>query len=234
MPVAFFTRTRTGALVSRLNNDVIGAQTALTSTLSGVLTNAIQLVLTLAVMLTLSWQVTVLALVLLPIFVIPARGMGARMAELRREASTHNAAMTTQMTERFSAPGATLVKLFGWAVAHGYLDASPAANLPTILYSLFWRRFNTRGALWSIYGGLTVTIVLIIFSPAVSGGPKPMIKGVDFHWFPLENPGLVSIPAGFLLGWLGTILSKEHNPEKYAEMEVRSLTGAGAEKAIHH
>ncbi len=113
MPVAFFTRTRTGALVSRLNNDVIGAQTALTSTLSGVVTNAIQLVLTLAVMLTLSWQVTVLALVLLPIFVLPARRMGARMAELRREASTHNAAMTTQMTERFSAPGATLVKLFG-------------------------------------------------------------------------------------------------------------------------
>jgi ABC-type multidrug transport system fused ATPase/permease subunit len=113
MPVAFFTRTRTGALVSRLNNDVIGAQTALTSTLSGVVTNAIQLVLTLAVMLTLSWQVTVLALVLLPIFVLPARGMGARMAQLRREASTHNAAMTTQMTERFSAPGATLVKLFG-------------------------------------------------------------------------------------------------------------------------
>jgi cation/acetate symporter len=109
-----------------------------------------------------------------------------------------------------------------------------SANLPTILYSLFWKRFNTQGALWSIYGGLTVTIVLIIFSPAVSGGPKPMIKGVDFHWFPLENPGLVSIPAGFLLGWLGTILSKEHNPEKYAEMEVRSLTGAGAEKAIHH
>jgi ABC-type multidrug transport system fused ATPase/permease subunit len=113
MPVAFFTRTRTGALVSRLNNDVIGAQTALTSTLSGVVTNVIQLVLTLAVMLTLSWQVTVLALMLLPIFVVPARGMGARMAELRREASTHNAAMTTQMTERFSAPGATLVKLFG-------------------------------------------------------------------------------------------------------------------------
>src|SRR5437660_9317837 len=113
MPVAFFTRTRTGALVSRLNNDVIGAQTALTSTLSGVVTNVIQLVLTLAVMLTLSWQVTGLALVLLPIFVVPARRMGARMAELRREASTHNAAMTTQMTERFSAPGATLVKLFG-------------------------------------------------------------------------------------------------------------------------
>jgi cation/acetate symporter len=109
-----------------------------------------------------------------------------------------------------------------------------SANLPTILYSLFWKRFNTQGALWSIYGGLTITIVLIVFSPAVSGGPKPMIKGVDFHWFPLENPGLVSIPAAFLLGWLGTTLSPEHNPEKYAEMEVRSLTGAGAEKAIHH
>ncbi|MGH3799538.1 MAG: ABC transporter ATP-binding protein [Pseudonocardiaceae bacterium] len=113
MPVAFFTRTRTGALVSRLNNDVIGAQTALTSTLSGVVTNVFQLVLTLIVMLTLSWQVTALALVLLPIFVLPARRMGVRLADLRREASTHNAAMTTQMTERFSAPGATLVKLFG-------------------------------------------------------------------------------------------------------------------------
>ncbi|HEY6421720.1 MAG TPA: ABC transporter ATP-binding protein [Pseudonocardiaceae bacterium] len=113
MPVAFFTRTRTGALVSRLNNDVIGAQNALTSTLSGVVTNVIQLVLSLVVMLTLSWQVTVLALVLLPIFVLPARRMGARLADMRREASTHNAAMTTQMTERFSAPGATLVKLFG-------------------------------------------------------------------------------------------------------------------------
>ncbi len=113
MPVAFFTRTRTGALVSRLNNDVIGAQTALTSTLSGVVTNVIQLVLTLIVMLTLSWQVTILALILLPIFVLPARRMGVRLADLRREASTHNAAMTTQMTERFSAPGATLVKLFG-------------------------------------------------------------------------------------------------------------------------
>ena len=113
MPVAFFTRTRTGALVSRLNNDVIGAQTALTSTLSGLVTNVIQLVLTLIVMVTLSWQVTVLALILLPIFVLPARRMGVRLADLRREASTHNAAMTTQMTERFSAPGATLVKLFG-------------------------------------------------------------------------------------------------------------------------
>jgi ATP-binding cassette, subfamily B, bacterial len=113
MPVAFFTRTRTGALVSRLNNDVIGAQRAFTSTLSGVVTNVIQLALTLVVMLTLSWQVTVLALLLLPVFVLPARRMGNRMADLQREAANLNAGMTTQMTERFSAPGATLVKLFG-------------------------------------------------------------------------------------------------------------------------
>lgn len=113
MPVAFFTRTRTGALVSRLNNDVMGAQRAFTSTLSGLVANVIQLVLSLAVMVTLSWQVTALALVLLPVFVLPARRVGRRLADLQREASGLNAAMTTQMTERFSAPGATLVKLFG-------------------------------------------------------------------------------------------------------------------------
>jgi ABC-type multidrug transport system fused ATPase/permease subunit len=113
MPVAFFTRTRTGALVSRLNNDVIGAQRTFTATLSGLVTNVIQLALSLAVMLTLSWQVTLLALVLLPIFVLPARRLGRRMAGLQREAANLNAGMTTQMTERFSAPGATLVKLFG-------------------------------------------------------------------------------------------------------------------------
>jgi ATP-binding cassette, subfamily B, bacterial len=113
MPVAFFMRTRTGALVSRLNNDVIGAQRAFTWTLSGVVSNLIALVLTLGVMLRLSWQITALALVLLPVFVMPARRMGARLAHLEREAADHNAAMTTQMAERFSAPGATLVKLFG-------------------------------------------------------------------------------------------------------------------------
>jgi ABC-type multidrug transport system fused ATPase/permease subunit len=113
MPIAFFTRTRTGALVSRLNNDVIGAQRAFTSSLSGLVTNVIQLVLTLAVMLSLSWQVTLLALVLLPVFLLPARRMGTRMAGLEREAAGLNASMTNQMTERFSAPGATLVKLFG-------------------------------------------------------------------------------------------------------------------------
>ncbi|MBN9744478.1 cation acetate symporter [Amycolatopsis sp. A1MSW2902] len=117
-----------------------------------------------------------------------------------------------------------------------------SANLPTILYSLFWKRFNTQGALWSIYGGLIVTIVLIVFSPAVSGKPvdpktgksASMLQGVDFHWFPLDNPGLISIPIAFILGWLGTILSKENDKAKFAEMEVRALTGAGAEKAVQH
>ncbi|MFF4028989.1 ABC transporter ATP-binding protein [Streptomyces sviceus] len=113
MPVAFFTRTRTGALVSRLNNDVIGAQRAFSNTLSGVVSNLVTLLLTLVVMLTLSWQITLLALALLPLFVIPARRMGSRMARMQREAATLNAAMGTRMTERFSAPGATLVKLFG-------------------------------------------------------------------------------------------------------------------------
>jgi ATP-binding cassette subfamily B protein len=113
MPIAFFLRTRTGALVSRLNNDVIGAQRAFASTLSGVVSNVVMLLLTLAVMLSISWQITLLALVLLPVFVIPARRMGARLAELQREAANHNSAMSIQMTERFSAGGATLVKLFG-------------------------------------------------------------------------------------------------------------------------
>jgi cation/acetate symporter len=110
-----------------------------------------------------------------------------------------------------------------------------SANLPTILYSLFWRRFNTRGALWSMYGGLISTIVLIVFSPAVSGSKTAMIPGADFAWFPLANPGIVSIPLAFLLGIVGTLTSKDRgNPEINAEMEVRSLTGVGAEKAVMH
>ena len=132
MPIAFFTRTHTGALVSRLNNDVIGAQRAFTSALSGVVTNVIALVLTLGVMLTLSWQVTVLALVLLPMFLIPARRIGARVGGLEREAAEHNAAMTSQMTERFSAPGATLVKLFGRPAAEAEEFGSRARRVSEI------------------------------------------------------------------------------------------------------
>lgn len=113
MPIAFFTRTRTGALVSRLNNDVIGAQRAFSNTLSGVVSNIVSLILTVVVMVTISWQVTALSVLLLPIFLVPARAMGGRLARLQREAAQHNANMSTQMTERFSAGGATLVKLFG-------------------------------------------------------------------------------------------------------------------------
>jgi cation/acetate symporter len=119
-----------------------------------------------------------------------------------------------------------------------------SANLPTILYTLFWKNFTTHGALWSIYGGLIACIGLIIFSPVVSGAPVNPTTGVspsllqppvDFHWFPLNNPGLVSIPLSFFLGWLGTKLSKERPDElKNAEFEVRAFTGIGAEKAVHH
>jgi cation/acetate symporter len=145
-----------------------------------------------------------------------------------------------------------IVAIFGGILANGqniaFLVAlafavAASANLPTILYSLFWKRFNTSGALWSIYGGLGVTILLIVFSPVVSGKPvdaatgrsASMLQGVDFALFPLDNPGIVSIPLSFLLGYLGTVLSKEKvDDNKVAEMEVRSLTGVGAEKSIAH
>jgi cation/acetate symporter len=111
-----------------------------------------------------------------------------------------------------------------------------SANLPTILYSLFWKRFNTTGALWSIYGGLISCVLLIIFSPVVSGAKSVMFKSVDFAIFPLSNPGIVSIPLSFILGIVGTYVGakKVVEPAKFAEMEVRSITGAGAEKAVSH
>jgi len=110
-----------------------------------------------------------------------------------------------------------------------------SANLPTIIYSLFWRRFNTSGAVWSIYGGLATTLLLIVFSPGVSGNKTAMIPSMNFAYFPLANPGIISIPAGFLLGYLGTVLSKDRgNAAKNAEMEVRSLTGVGVEKVLTH
>jgi cation/acetate symporter len=103
-----------------------------------------------------------------------------------------------------------------------------SANLPAILYSLFWKRFNTSGALWSIYGGLIAAVVLVFFSPVVSGSATAMFPDHDWHWFPLSNPGIISIPIGFLCGFIGTLVSKETDPGKYAELEVRSLTGHGA------
>ena len=107
-----------------------------------------------------------------------------------------------------------------------------SANLPAILYSLFWKRFNTSGAVYAIYGGLISAVFLVIFSPVVSGSPEALFTDVDFSWFPLSNPGIISIPVGFLAGWLGTVLSRESDADKWAEMEVRSLTGAGSEKAV--
>jgi cation/acetate symporter len=119
-----------------------------------------------------------------------------------------------------------------------------SANLPSIIYNMFWKRFNTRGATWAIYGGLISCVVLVFFSPVVSGlGVNPATGAslslfpadVDFHWFPLQNPGIVSIPLGFFFGWLGTVTSKEPTAEdKFTELEVRAFTGAGAEQATHH
>ncbi|MBQ0865060.1 cation acetate symporter [Streptomyces smyrnaeus] len=105
-----------------------------------------------------------------------------------------------------------------------------SANLPTLLYSLFWKRFTTTGALWSIYGGLFSSVFLVFFSPVVTGKETSMFPDVDFAWFPLQNPGLISIPLGFFLGWLGSLLSKDEGAggAKYAELEVRSMTGVGA------
>jgi len=119
-----------------------------------------------------------------------------------------------------------------------------SANLPSLIYNLFWRRFNTRGALWAIYGGLTTCVGLVIFSPVVSGkGLDPntgknlslLPTDIDISWFPLENPGIISIPVGFFLGWLGTVTSREpETGDRYTELEVRALTGAGAEQAVKH
>jgi cation/acetate symporter len=113
-----------------------------------------------------------------------------------------------------------------------------SGNLPAVLYSLFWKNFNTRGAVWSIYGGLLSAVTLLIFSPNVSGTPTSLIPFVEgaarFDFFPLANPGIVSIPLGFFFGWLGTVTSSERNLAKYAELEVRSMTGAAIGKAVQH
>ncbi|WP_051872014.1 solute symporter family protein [Streptomyces sclerotialus] len=105
-----------------------------------------------------------------------------------------------------------------------------SANLPVLLYALFWRRFTTRGAVWSVYGGLLPALVLVVLSPVVSGSPAAIFPGLDFQFFPLENPGIVSVPLGFVCGWLGTVTSPEtaDAAARHAETEVRALTGAGA------
>ena len=114
-----------------------------------------------------------------------------------------------------------------------------SANLPSLLYNLFWKRFNTRGATWAIYGGLVMCVGLVFFSPVVSGPPTgttpSLFPDYDWSWFPLSNPGIISIPFGFFMGWLGTVTSREAaSEERYPELEVRSLTGSGSEVSVGH
>jgi ATP-binding cassette, subfamily B, bacterial len=145
MPVAFFTRTQTGALVSRLNNDVVGAQRAFTSTLSGVVSNVIGLVLTAGVMLSLSWQITLLSLVMVPLFVLPARRIGRRLQEITRESYGLNASMNATMTERFNVAGALLVKLFGRpsAEAESFRGRAERVRDIGVLSAMYGRTFFT-------------------------------------------------------------------------------------------
>jgi cation/acetate symporter len=108
-----------------------------------------------------------------------------------------------------------------------------SANLPSILYSLFWQRFTERGALWSIYGGLITSVGLIVFSPVISGASSSLItdRHVNFAFFPLNNPGIVAIPVAFFLGWLGTVTDRRPaDSARFARMQVRALTGVGAER----
>ncbi|MBP2368607.1 ABC transporter ATP-binding protein [Pseudonocardia parietis] len=189
MPLAFFARTRTGALVSRLNNDVIGAQTAITGTLSTVLSNTIQLVLAIAVMIGLAWQVTVLAMLLLPVFVLPARRMGTWLAELRREAAELNATMGNQMTERFSAPGATLVKLFGDPAVEAGVFRGQVARV---------RDIGVRSAMVS---RLFVTALQLVSALA-----QALIYGLGGY---LAVTG--AIPAGTVVA-LGLLLTRLYTP----------------------
>ncbi len=110
-----------------------------------------------------------------------------------------------------------------------------SANLPAVLLSLFWRRFTTRGAVWAIYGGLGMALFLLVFSKNVSGATTALFPEQDFAWFPLNNPGLISIPFGFLMGVLGSLLGRDKQSEElYPELEVRSLTGAAAHGATAH
>jgi ATP-binding cassette, subfamily B, bacterial len=145
MPVAFFTRTQTGALVSRLNNDVVGAQQAFTSTLSGVVSNVIGLVLTAGVMFSLSWQITLLSLILVPLFVLPARRIGKRLQEITRESYGLNASMNASMTERFNVAGALLVKLFGRPTVEAESFRGRAARVRDIgvVSAMYGRTFFT-------------------------------------------------------------------------------------------
>ena len=180
-----------------------------------------------------------------------------RAVEAYRQAEREEvAALQAEMVSRIAAGVIGLISIalaipaqklnIAFLVALAFAVAA-SANLPSIVYNAFWRRFNTRGAVWSIYGGLISSLGLVLFSPVVSGkvAEDPVTGaqitasllplGVDFSWFPLENPGIVSIPLGFFFGWLGSVTSREPSAEdRFTELEVRGLTGAGAEAASQH
>ncbi len=160
MPLAFFTRTQTGALVSRLNSDVLGAQQAFTSTLSGVVSNALSLVFTAGVMFSLSWQITALALVLLPLFVFPAKRVGRQLQTITREAYSLNASMNASMTERFNVSGALLVKLFGDEHAEAASFSASAARV---------RDIGVRSALYARALFVALTLVAALAQALVYG-----------------------------------------------------------------
>jgi ATP-binding cassette subfamily B protein len=189
MPVAFFTRTQTGALVSRLNNDVIGAQQAFTSTLSGVVSNVIGLVLTAGVMLTLSWQITLLSLVLVPLFVLPARRIGKRLQEITRESYGLNASMNATMTERFNVAGALLVKLFGRPSAEAESFRGRAARVRDI------------GVLSAMYGRTFFTALTLVAALATA-----LVYGLG-GWFAFNG----SLSAGDVVA-LALLLSRLYGP----------------------
>ncbi|GAA1901949.1 cation acetate symporter [Streptantibioticus ferralitis] len=152
----------------------------------------------------------------------PSAAPDAREVAVARLAAVAVGAVAIVLTLYAQALNVAVVVGVAFAVA-------ASANLPALLFTLFWRRFTTRGTVWSIYGGLVPSVVLVVFSPVVSGGSDAIFPRLDFAWFPLQNPGIVSIPLGFLAGWLGTVLSRAPaDPGRYAEVEVRSLTGAGA------
>ncbi|OIK23343.1 solute symporter family protein [Streptomyces malaysiense] len=156
------------------------------------------------------------------------RSSGGQKGEARREVAVARSAAVgigvVAIALGLLARDLNVAYLVGLAFA-----VAASANLPVLMYSLFWRGFTTRGAVWAVYGGLLPALGLVLLSPVVSGSPGSLFPRVDFQYFPLQNPGIVSIPLGFLAGWLGTVTSDEMPDDaKYAETEVRSLTGAGA------
>ncbi|HXJ25146.1 MAG TPA: ABC transporter ATP-binding protein [Streptosporangiaceae bacterium] len=188
-PIAFFTRAQTGSLVSRLNSDVIGAQQAITSTLSGVVSNALSLILVLAAMFYLSWVVTVAALVLLPVFILPARALGRRMQRLTRESMQLDAAMGSTMTERFNVAGAMLVKLFG----------RPAEEVGT--FSARAARVRDIGVVTAMYGRVFFTALVLLASVATA-----LVYGLGGS---LVIQGTISLGA---LVALASLLSRMYGP----------------------